>query len=178
MTTPSPAYETLPLYLKRQAVVVNLSADDVVEMLRDRYGDTRRYAFMTEVPERTGNLLGASIIDVAVLCLYKSDGYRLLAFEIKTSRKDWAAEMARPKKNESWRRAADEFSYVAPAGAVNLPVPANAGWIEVVPGTGRGRDRLRMRRTAPRRDDGVRPRPAWPLVASLVRAAIKAEGKP
>ena len=153
---------------------MRLKAAEVVEMLRDRYSDRDRYVFMTEVPSRTGNLRGASIIDVAVLCLWPSDGYHLLAFEIKVTRKDWAAEVANEQKNLDWRSSASEFYYVAPASVANEPIPGGAGWIEVLPKSRRmssgASSRLRLRRRAV----------PWgvsydgPLVGALVRSARKA----
>lgn len=59
-------------------------------------------------------------------------GYRVLGFEIKTSRGDWRHELTQIEKSREWAEVVDEFYVVAPAGIVQLDeLPRGWGLLEV-----------------------------------------------
>jgi hypothetical protein len=69
--------------------------DDVMDALRKRY-PADRYAFLPQVPDKTGQ--ARRIADLIVMGLWKSRGLLLEGFEIKVRRSDLRKELDTPEK--------------------------------------------------------------------------------
>lgn len=138
------------------------TADIVVELIRARFGDSKRYFVCEQVADATG-LSCRSWVDAMVVSLWPSDGLWRSAFEVKVSRQDFLREVGNPGKNDWARRACEYFWFAAPAGVVAHldEIPAGCGYMEAQ------RGRLVIRKQAPLNNDAV----VGPeLLASLARS--------
>ena len=105
------------------------TSEELIELLRKRFGDKQRYALFEQVANGTG-WQARSWIDALLLCLWPSDGLRRVAFEIKVSRSDFLAELKNFKKNEWAREMCHEFWFVAPSNVIKEEeLPEGCGWM-------------------------------------------------
>lgn len=133
-----------------------------------------RYVFARQVDNRTGGRMTRRF-DAVAMELWPSDGLRIHAFEVKTSRADWRRELSVPGKGADALRAADTLSVVAPAGIVRPDeLPDGWGWYEVTQVA--GTPRLRRRRM-PAAASRPGPHVDREFVASMLRATFKEGGR-
>lgn len=106
------------------------TAERVIELLQQRYDDSNRYAFFTQVASGTGRQ-AFSWVDAMVVHLWPSDGLTRAAFEVKVSRADFTSELGKPGKNEWARKCCHEFWYVTAPGVVKTEseIPEGCGWL-------------------------------------------------
>jgi hypothetical protein len=192
--TPQERRERAQRRAERRAEPV--TAAEIVRALRARHdrernGSSRAWAFFEElrlgsgfagVPgrgeERDDLSHVAQRLDAFALCVWPSSGYRRIAYEVKVSRSDFRAEIARPEKRAPALTIANEFYIVVPEGLVDVSeVPEDCGLMDYrrplpasVARTGQERTGLRIvRRAMWHRTE----EPSWRLVASILRAASR-----
>lgn len=151
-----------------------MTADHVLELLRQRYGQNSgngpKWAVVPSVRNGAGwggetGLGGLRTCDAIAVGLWSSTGLGLHGHEIKVSRSDWLRELANPAKADAFRRYCDTWWLVAaPRVAAVGELPDGWGFLEAA-GAG-----LRVRVKAPALAVQSPPRG---LVAALVRAAIR-----
>ena len=112
-------------------------ADEVVALLRDRYGKTgqggksNRYVFLEQVAPQTGFSARATWIDAMAISMWPSDGLYREAFEVKVSRSDFLNEINNPIKNHWFKTHCHMFWYVTAPDVVAAAdeIPENCGWM-------------------------------------------------
>jgi len=105
------------------------TADELIDRVHLRYGDSRRYVVFNQVAAGTG-ANAYSWIDAMVLHLWPSDGLIRSAFEVKVSRNDFLAELQKPGKNNWCREYCHEFWFVATQDVIKEDeLPAGDGWL-------------------------------------------------
>lgn len=121
----------------------DLACPQLLELLRQRYGQQgMEYVVLTEV----GNGPGFSadrFCDLLAIGLWPSKGLEWQGHEVKASRGDWLRERQDPDKADAFARFCDRWWIVAPSTKVVRPEELRPGWGLLVPGTSRGRTRLR-----------------------------------
>jgi hypothetical protein len=115
-------------------MAINVTADDLVKLIRQRYPINRpdgyqKYIVLEQVADGTG-LYQNHWIDVAVFDLWPSTGLSRYAFEIKVSRSDFLRELQDPNKYKWVIESFHEFWYVAPQDVIKIgELPLNTGWL-------------------------------------------------
>lgn len=106
------------------------TANDIVRMLAEKYGDVGRYAFMRELAPATGYDAN-TWIDAAVMHLWPSEQMRRIGFEVKVSRQDFLNELNQPNKNRWVRESFHEFYFVTGPNVIKTEaeVPTGDGWL-------------------------------------------------
>lgn len=100
---------------------------DIEELLETKYSPPR-HAFMTQVPNGTGDRKSRTADAIAVGCWSGGDGISISGFEIKVSRSDWLSEIQKPQKAEAFTRYCHRWYVVAPKGVVKTDeMPASWG---------------------------------------------------
>jgi len=98
--------------------------DRIIQLLRQKYSDTRQWAFFTELRCGTGFVRykggGNSMqrLDFFVMNLYPSNNFRSIAFEIKVSRSDFLNEIKSPEKRAFAESVARECYFIVPNNLV------------------------------------------------------------
>lgn len=116
--------------------------------------------FLPEVGWNGGT--AASRCDAIYVGFTGSSGRLLVGHEVKASRSDWLAELAKPGKADAWADECHEWWLVTAPGVVaagELP----AGWGHMVPGT--STTRMRVLVPARRHVDRV---PSWDATRSII----------
>lgn len=110
-------------------MIYKWTAKEIVQLIRNKYSEAQRYMTFEQVANGTGYNIGRSWIDVAVMCLWPSDGLKTIAFEVKVSRSDFTREIERGK-NDWVLNDFDKFYYVAPQSVIKSEdeVPERCGW--------------------------------------------------
>lgn len=140
------------------------TAEELVQLLRQKYSSPDRYVVLEQVADSTG-IGWHSWIDAVVLWLWPSDGIKRAAFEVKVSRQDWLHEIQRINKNAWAREYFHEFWFLAPDFVIQIEeLPEGSGWMKPV-GSG-----LRIMRAASRKDN---PACDDALISSLARSMQK-----
>ena len=93
-----------------------MTAYEVREALRAKFGDSRRYAVAEEVGLTTG--YSHRRLDMMVLDCYESNGFRIDGIEIKVSTSDLRRELADPEKHIAFFDIIDYYTLACPAGVV------------------------------------------------------------
>ena len=100
-------------------------------------------------------------IDAWAMSMWKSEGFRSVAYEIKVSRADFLREISRPAKRVTAMEFSNQFFFVAPLGLIQpSEVPEGCGLLQVK------EERLSMTVKAPHREIA---QPTWEFYAALVR---------
>lgn len=102
--------------------------DEVVQALAKKYAPPA-YAFLRQVANRTG---GANrTADALAMCLWKSQGFELIGFEVKVSRGDWLNEVKHPEKADPILRYCDRWFIVTGSRDIIKAgeLPEQWGWI-------------------------------------------------
>jgi len=113
---------------------VNIQAEDLVKLIRQRYPLNRPNGFQShvvleQVPDGTGRYQG-HWIDAVVFSLWESIGLFRSAFEVKISRSDFIRELQNPLKHKWALECFHEFWFVAPKDVIQLAeLPPNIGWM-------------------------------------------------
>jgi hypothetical protein len=106
----------------------------ILEMLKAMHSRSSRrdeWALFPELNIGTG-AKGGRWIDLWVVNLYPSKGYKKIAYEIKVSRGDFLRELEDPTKRAGAETVTNECYFVAPAGLINPPeCPEGWGLIEL-----------------------------------------------
>lgn len=100
-------------------IVAKITAADVRMFLRERYSDSRRYAYAEEVYNATG-LEGKRRMDMVVVDCFKSNGYAIEAIEVKVSKADLRRELEDSSKHNIFYDHIDYYSLAAPASIVDV----------------------------------------------------------
>lgn len=93
-----------------------MTAEDVRTALRQKFGDSRRYAVAEEVGLTTG--YSHRRLDMMILDCYSSNGFRIDGIEIKVSTSDLRRELADPEKHIAFFDVIDYYTIAAPTGVV------------------------------------------------------------
>ena len=93
-----------------------LTAFDIRQALRKKFGDSQRYAIAEEVGLTTG--FSRRRLDMMVLDCYASNGFVINGFEIKVSTSDLRRELEDPDKHIAFFDVIDYYTLVCPAGIV------------------------------------------------------------
>jgi len=102
----------------------NPAVNLIVKALRKRHPENA-WAFATEIDTITGHPRdhlhydgpgGTRRIDAFAMALWPSKGYRRVAYEIKTSRADWLAEIHHPEKRAQAYYLSHEFWFALSTG--------------------------------------------------------------
>lgn len=130
----------------------------ILELLKHRHPQPEWAAF-EEFMARTG--FDASRIDFLAMNCWPSKQFWIVAYEIKVSRGDFAAELKKPEKRAPAEAVANECFFVAPAGLLKIDeIPEGWGLVEKTKGG------LRKVKHATQRKDRNLP---IDFVASLAR---------
>lgn len=97
-----------------------VTSEDVVEALRSRYSDERRYVTLEEVYESTG--ARGRRLDLVVVDCWRSGGFRIEGIEIKVSKADLRRELQNSDKHNVFMQWLDYYSLAAPVTAIDLDV--------------------------------------------------------
>lgn len=171
------------------------TADQICAILAEHH-PAPEWATFRELSDGTGSKKSVQI-DLFAFNLWKSGGYRRLAFEVKVSRADFRRELDKPAKRAPWQGLAEETWFAAPAGVIPVgEVPEGWGLLEVLPDGSVKRPRRAVQRSVTalpidfaaalaRRVSDPPPPPsmAWELLgrpvrlADLLRLAEKAHGR-
>lgn len=100
-------------------IVGKITAADVRVLLKERYSDSRRYAYAEEVYNATG-LEGSRRMDMVVVDCFKSNGYAIEAIEVKVSKADLRRELEDASKHNVFYDHIDYYSLAAPAAIVDV----------------------------------------------------------
>lgn len=93
-----------------------MTAEDVRTALRQKFGDSRRYAVAEEVGLTTG--YSHRRLDMMILDCYSSNGFRIDGIEIKVSTSDLRRELSDPEKHIAFFDVIDYYTIAAPTGVV------------------------------------------------------------
>jgi len=105
------------------------TAEDLIQRLRNKFGESQRYALFEQVANGTG-WAASSWVDAIVVYLWPSDGLTRCAFEVKASRSDFLNELQNPGKNEWARQMCHEFWFVASKTVIKEEeLPEGVGWM-------------------------------------------------
>lgn len=99
--------------------MAKITASDVRLLLRDRYSDSRRYAYAEEVYNATG-LEGKRRLDMVVVDCFKSNGFAIEGIEVKVSKADLRRELEDSSKHNIFYDHIDYYSLAAPASVVDV----------------------------------------------------------
>ncbi len=88
------------------------TAEDMEEVLSDRYCDSLQWVFLTQVRSSTGS--ANRIADAMAFNMYGSTGYEILGFEIKVSRSDFLSELKDMSKSDEIMGYCDKWYLVVP----------------------------------------------------------------
>jgi hypothetical protein len=119
--------------------------------------DADSHATWTELPDPDDHR-----IDYLSLCLWGNRGHHLDGHEIKVSRSDWLAELARPGKADTWWSVCHRWWLVVPHASIVADGELPDGWGLMVP---TGRRHMKVITPAPVRSPAA---PPW-LTARLVK---------
>jgi len=139
---------------------------DLRRRLRERYGETRRYAVLEEVADATGYAASRSC-DLVAFNLWPSDGLEWQGHEIKASRSDWLREIKDPDKADAFAVYCDRWWIVAGDRSMVKKEELREGWGLLVPGG----DGLRVVIGAAKREPKEPPRR---LVSAILRRSQEA----
>ncbi len=111
-----------------------MTAQDLKDMLRRKYSKT---AGQEKVPGYAcfdefifDDKYGLGRIDFVSVALWDSLSFVRRAFEIKVSRSDFLAEIARPEKSKAAREYFHEFYFVVPKWLFDVSeLPEGVGWM-------------------------------------------------
>lgn len=108
-----------------------ITASDVRELLRARFGNPSRYAVAEEVGNSTG--MGQSRrLDMVVVSCWESDGFSIEGIEVKVSKSDLKHELENPQKHNLFFADLDFYSLAAPRDVIDMDViPKHWGVYEV-----------------------------------------------
>jgi hypothetical protein len=115
------------------------------------------------VPECGWNPGGGSRCDAIYVGFTSTSGRRLVGHEVKVSRADWRAELAKQGKADPWHDQCHEWYVVAPDTDVVPPEELPHGW-GLLTADGKTRTRLRVAVGAVTRD----VTPSWKAVRSVM----------
>lgn len=94
-----------------------MTAEDIRQAIRKRFGDTRQFAIAEEVGLTTG--FSHRRLDMMVLNCYSSNGFRIDGFEIKISTADLRRELEDPEKHVAFFDKIDYYTLAVPEGVVD-----------------------------------------------------------
>ena len=116
-----------------------LTADDLWELLKARYGGERdEWVILSEVRNRAGHDASRSA-DAIAMNMWPSRGLSIHGFEIKVSRTDWVRELKDPSKAEAFHGLVDYWWLVVSDPAIVHDDELPEGWGLLAPrGTGLG----------------------------------------
>ncbi len=139
---------------------------EILSLIAERYGPPE-WQFVHEL--RCGTSYGRrefeGRLDAWAISAYQSHAWRRIAFEIKVSKADYAAELRQPIKRRAGLLLSNLFYFVAPRGIVDpAKLPIECGLMEI--SQAQIGPVLQTTVPAPWRDT---PPPPWCFVASLVR---------
>jgi hypothetical protein len=138
-----------------------LTANGVLERLRNGPFQEPAHCFLYEVNNATGGRGGRQFADALVVSLWPSRGIWFAGIEVKVSRSDWTREVRAPEKSLEIQSFCDYWWVAAPVGVVPLAeVPPTWGLLEID-----GKKVLRTKE-APKLDA---KQPTKDFVASLFR---------
>jgi hypothetical protein len=132
------------------------------EALRTKYA-APEWALLEEVRHRATG--GERSADAIACNLWESNAYKIIGFEIKSSRADWLRELKDPSKADVIAAFCDEWFIVTPPGLVKPDELPQAWGLMELKGNG-----LHTVRKAPRLED--RRTLTRGFVASMVRRAV------
>lgn len=103
--------------------------DRIATLLAEKYAlPPSKWVFLTEVRTKVGwsttwgdDLDSERFIDALAFCLWPSSHYQRIAYEFKTTRADWLAELSNPVKKAPAYFLSHEFWYVVLPGVVDFP---------------------------------------------------------
>lgn len=148
-------------------------ASNILRSLRTRHSErsvngghtTHKWAFLEELHVGAG--FNQQRIDAWAMGLWPSTRHRLIAYEVKVTRSDFMAEMAKPWKRLAALERSNEFYFAAPAGLIKVEeLPTDSGLIEIGP---RGGTKIVV--PAPWREVDSLP---LSFVACVARRAVRA----
>ncbi|MBQ3342475.1 MAG: hypothetical protein IJG84_11305 [Kiritimatiellae bacterium] len=90
----------------------DITADDILSLLAEKYSDAQRYICAAEVSPRTG--AWERRIDLMVMNCFHSEEYKIQGFEIKISKEDLKRELMDPDKHAVFFKEIDYYWIVAP----------------------------------------------------------------
>ena len=101
----------------------------LLRLIQDRHPSLKGWLVIAECPTTTGASRRGEYtrLDALAFAAWPSQGYRLIAYEIKVSRADFMREIQRPIKREPAERMCGECFFVTPPGIVK-PEEVPEGW--------------------------------------------------
>ena len=159
-----------------------MTSQEIMQALRSRYlphqvgaiGPSERWAFFEELRIGTGyGKHSEQRIDAWVMSLWPSNGQARIAYEIKVSRADFLAELAKSLKRRAALLVSSQFYFVAPRDLIKpAEIPVECGLEEVYWANG---DRCLITTVpAPVFDT---PPPTWTFFAAIARRVFRAEAE-
>lgn len=137
-------------------------SQDIREALRTKYA-APEWALLEEVRHRATG--GERLADAIACNMWESNAYKIIGFEIKSSRADWLRELKDPSKADVIAAFCDEWFIVTPPGLVKPDELPQAWGLMELKGNG-----LHTVRKAPKLEDR-RPLTRG-FVASMLRRAV------
>jgi hypothetical protein len=153
-------------------------AGQVREALRFHFHHPKTHVVLEEVRAGTGQgPTSERYADALVCSVWPSRGIYLMGVEIKVSRADWKAELAKPQKSAAVQRFCERWWIAAPPGIVQLDeLPKTWGLMELVErkptSTKKCPHALKVVKQAP----SLSPEPMnLPFIASILRNQAKVQ---
>lgn len=149
----------------------SITADDILSLLAERYGDAQKYACATEVSPRTG--AWNRRIDFLAAHCWESESFNIEGFEIKISKSDMKRELMEPDKHACFFDDIDYYWMVAPDYVLDdLSILPNKWGVMKVVSDEDGKLSLKIcRKPICLHDDKINSRKcSRPFLASLCRA--------
>ena len=140
----------------------------IYEALHNRFNDYNHWLYAREVPVTTG--YSETRIDAVTMSCYKSEGYRIDAYEVKASQSDLKVELVNPSKHQLTYENVDYFWLVTAPHVISGiydELPKKWG-VLVLKDDGT----LRMRRCAMALEDKVETSTQRSFISSFLRRAV------
>jgi hypothetical protein len=153
--------------------MTRLTSKDIVQAIREHLHPAKEAhaeIVMEEMHCGTGwSTYAETRVDVFVMALWRSKGFKKIAYEIKTSKSDFNREISDEHKRRPALWISNQFFFITPEGLVDKKkIPPECGLYEVKPDKS-----VFLSVPAPMRD--VVP-PTWAITAAMMRASFK-EGR-
>lgn len=97
---------------------MKITANDIIQLLRARYEDSRQFATATEVADSTGG--GTRRLDFVAVNCYASKCFAIEGIEVKVSKADLRRELQDASKHNIFFEHLDYYSLACPADILDI----------------------------------------------------------
>ena len=98
-----------------------LTTKEVMQAMRNTFGDRKDYAYLEQVRNQTGFTdKRLRIADAITMGLYPSRGLYIEGYEVKVSRSDWLSELKQPEKADDIAGYCHYWWIVAPKDIITV----------------------------------------------------------